>query len=99
MNITTTVTQANIEKGQPKCNDGCPLALSFKNHATVRHVSIFETYAWLFMKNPDKNITHVRQYNFSKKMYEFVHGFDNGETVEPQEFTFTDEMLTSDKYL
>jgi|TARA_R110001599_G_scaffold3_1_gene12 hypothetical protein len=97
--ITTIVTQDNINKGKCKSNDSCPIALSFKNHKTVKHVSIFEDHAWLFMKHKDKNITHVKQYDFCENMKKFVSSFDKGELVTPQVFTFDDYLLTSDKYL
>ena len=99
MNITTVVTQDNINKGVCHSNDSCPIALSFEKHATVKHVSIFDDHAWLFMKHKDRSVTHVKQYDFCENMKKFVKSFDKGEAVKPQVFTFNDALLTSDKYL
>ena len=99
MIISTTVTQQHIANGRPKRNDCCPLALSFKNHKDVKHASIFDDHAWLFMKTTNKKETHVREYWFDDSMKDFVRKFDNKETVEPTSFTFDDHLLVSNKIL
>lgn len=95
MTIKITVTKEHIENGKIKDNKCCPIALSFKNHQDVDHVSIFEDHAWLFMKKKKGEIkTLMKQYNFTKDMENFVKKFDNNEQVEPQSFTFDDALMT-----
>jgi len=95
MSIKITVTKEHIENGKIKNNKCCPIALSFKNHKDVAHVSIFEDHAWLFMKKKKGEIkTLMKQYNFTKDMENFVKKFDNKEQVEPQNFTFDEALMT-----
>jgi len=94
MTIQTTVTKENIENGKRKSNSCCPIALSFKNHKDVDHVSIFDDHAWLFMKKKKgETITIMKEFNFTEEMKNFVKKFDNEEKVEPQSFIFDDALL------
>ena len=94
MTIQTTVTKEHIENGKRKNNRCCPIALSFKNHKDVAHVSIFDDHAWLFMKKKKgEKVTIMKEFNFTEEMKNFVKKFDNEEKVEPQSFTFDDALL------
>ena len=91
--ITTTITQDNINDGKTKCNDGCPLALSFKNNKDIAHVSIFDNHSWLYLKKKINGKTVMLDFDHSPEMLNFVKKFDNEEKVLPQSFTLNKSML------
>ena len=100
MTIQTTITKEHIENGKTKDNACCPIALSFKNHKQVKHVSIFDDHAWLFMKKKKgESKTLMKDYNFTEEMKNFVKKFDNEEKVEPQTFIFDETLLKREVYL
>ena len=91
--IKTTITQDNINNGAIKCNDGCPLALSFKKHKDIAHVSIFDNHSWLYLKKKINGKTVMLDFNHSPAMLSFVKKFDNKEEVLPQSFILNKSML------
>jgi len=91
--IKTTITQDNINNGKIKCNNGCPVALSFKNHKDIAHVSIFDNHSRLFLKKKINGKTVMLDFNHSPAMLSFVKKFDNKEEVLPQSFILNKSML------
>ena len=97
--IKTTITQENINNGKPKCNDGCPIALSFKNHKDIAHVSIFDKHSWLYLKKKINGKTVMLDFDHSPEMLSFVKKFDNKEKVSPQSFILDKSMLVKKRLL
>ena len=91
--ITITVTQENINNGQVKCNDTCPVALSFKGHKDIAHVGIFDKHSHLFLKKKIKGRTIMLDFDHSKELLNFIKEFDSGEKVSPASFVFSRKDL------
>tara|TARA_S200002703_G_scaffold8511_3_gene8555 strand:- start:3123 stop:3446 length:324 start_codon:yes stop_codon:yes gene_type:complete len=91
--IQTTITNDNINNGRIKCNDKCPIALSFNKHKDVAHVSIFDTHSWLYLKKKENGKTVMLDFYHSKELLDFVKKFDNKEKVLPQSFLFDETLL------
>jgi hypothetical protein len=77
--IRVSVTQRDIDKGEPICDNRCPIALAI-SRTVKRRVGV--TYGAVYLLN------EVHQmYELTPTAERFIRRFDNGQPVQP--FTFT----------